>query len=127
MFLLCFRFAALAVFSMVGFEIRVRFDRFDSRFPSGVPVVGGVQDILHEDLEVNKHSALQILTNVVVVVASAVPVDSARVAILLPQGGRPKGDGSGAWIKAGFVLWCLGVRLDRRRRGRVGFIRLDRR
>ena len=114
---------------MMLLEIRVRFDRFDSRFPFGVPVVGDVQDILHEDLEVNKNSTLEIFANIVVIVASAVPVDSVRVAFLFPPDGRPKGDGGDVWHRASdlmLALWRLDIELDRRRKRRVNTVRLDR-
>ena len=53
-----------------------------------------MQDILHEDLEVNKHPLFGIFANIFVVVTAAISVDSVRVAFRLLPGGRTTGEGS---------------------------------
>ena len=91
--------------------------------------MGDVQDILHKDLKVNKNSTLEILANIVVVVASAVHVDSVRATFLSPPDGRHKGEGGDVWHRANgpvFTLWRLELELDRRRKRRVNITRLDR-
>ena len=72
----------LAVLLVVLFEVWVCFDRLNGRSPCGLPVVGDVQDRLHEDLKVDKNSAPEIFTNVVVVIFSVEFLDPVRIAFL---------------------------------------------
>jgi len=61
--------------------------RSDSRFPEGFPVTGDVEHRLHEDLEVNKNSAMEIFADVIVVIGVLVSLVSVRVAFLLLTNG----------------------------------------
>ena len=79
-----------AVLPEVIIENRICFDRFDSPSPLSPPVVGDAQDVLHEDLKINKNSTLKIFADVVVVIFADVVVvifalvslDSVRIALL---------------------------------------------
>jgi hypothetical protein len=79
--------ATLEVLLEVFFEVSAVPDLVDGWLPSRLPVVGDVEDVFHEDLEVDENSALQILANIVVVIASNVVTDSVRVAFLLQPDG----------------------------------------
>jgi hypothetical protein len=79
--------AMVAVRFVVVHKFLVGFDRVNSRSPSGLPVVGDMQDSLHEDLKVNENSALHIFEDVVLEIVALVSIDSVRIAVLpLPDG-----------------------------------------
>ena len=120
--------AEAAVVPVVSFEVRVRFDRFDGRFPSGLPVVRDAQDMLHEDPKVNKYATLEVLPNVVLIVVAGVPIDPVRIAFLPLSDRRPVGEGSDIRHGTGGVvlaLWRLDFGLGRGRRRRMDLIRFD--
>ena len=60
-------------------EFLVGFCRLDSRSPSGLPVVGDVEDMLHKHLEVDEDSAAEIFANVIFVILASVFIDPIRL------------------------------------------------
>ena len=120
--------AEAAIGPVVFFEVQVRFDRFDCRFPQGLPVARDVQDTLHEDPEVNKYATLEVLPNVVLIVVAGVPINPVRITFLPLSDRRPVGEGSDVRHRTGGVvlaLWRLDFGLRRGRRRRVDLIRFD--
>ena len=78
---------------MVLVEFRVDLHCFDSRSPSGLPVIGDVEDMGHEDFEVNKNPAPEILApDVVLVILAIVFIDPVRIVLLPLSDGRPTGE-----------------------------------
>ena len=76
---------------VVVVEHSVPFDRRDSLLPSGPPVVRDVQNPLHEHFEVNEDPAAEIFPDVLLVVPAIVLICPVRIALLLPEDGRPTG------------------------------------
>ena len=115
----------LVVFSEIG----VSFNRIYNRLPLGVPVFGDVEHTLHEDPEVNKNSALEVLVNVIFIIVAVVAFDPVCVTFLPLSDGRPTGERCDFWRRADRVAIAfrsLGLELIRRREGWVNLVRLGR-
>ena len=71
----------------------MEFDFRDSRFPSSLPIVGYVQDVLHEILHVDKNPVmLEVVENKPLVIIAAVFSVTISVEFLLLSDSCPSGE-----------------------------------
>ena len=104
------------VLCVIPGEFLVLFHSFDLTSPSFLPVIGDVEDGLHEDLEIDKNPATEIFADVSVVFIALVPIDSVRIAFLSHASARSEAAGRKAWhtrSDIGVAFWGFG------RHGRV--------
>jgi hypothetical protein len=123
--------AMAAVEVVVGRKFHIGLDFFDHRSPSGLPVVGDVQDVLHENLYVDENTmTLEVLEDELLVICAIVFSNQVRVGFQLLSGGCPSGEWCNVWYRASgaaLPLWRLGSGLWGDGKRRVSPAGLDRR
>jgi len=113
--------ALAGVVPVGGRKDPVAFDSPDSPSPQLLPVLGNVQDLLHENVDVDENPvAFEVLDDILFVLGAIVFLSLVRIETQFLQDGRPKGNRSR--IREGasgiaFALWRLQHELCRRSKG----------
>ena len=103
--------AKLTVLCVIPGEFLVLFHSFDLTSPIFLPVIGDVEDGLHEDLEIDENPATEIFADVGVVFIALVPIDSVHIAFLSHASARSEAAGRKAWHTRSDIevaLWGFG-------------------